>query len=119
MPGPNLTPRKEEETIHMEEELESPLSGEGAHAELKAFGAGKGLAKHDTAFKRPLILTGQGATRCKVYFSKIAPPSLDYMQEQINHWVDSEQIEIKQVSQVIGIMEGKTPVPNIIVTIWY
>jgi len=87
MPGPNLKP-SEEEPIHMEEDLESPLGGE-THAELK------------------------------FYFSKIAPPSLDYMQDQINHWVDSEQIEIKQISQVIGIMEGKTPVPNLIVMIWY
>ena len=41
------------------------------------------------------------------------------MQDLINRWVDSDKIEIKQVSQVIGIMEGKTPVPNLIVTIWY
>jgi hypothetical protein len=96
------------------------VSTEESHAEMKAFGAGKGLAaKHDSSFKRAMNLNGLGATRCKFYFSKIAAPSIDYMQEQINHWVDSEQIEIKQTSQVIGVMEGKTPVPSLIVMIWY
>jgi hypothetical protein len=70
-------------------------------------------------FKRPLNLTGQGATRCKFYHSKIAAPSLEFMENQINQWLDSEKVEVKQVSQVIGIMEGKTPVPNLIVMIWY
>jgi hypothetical protein len=119
MPGPNLNLKpQDEEPIHMEDEQESPVGGE-AHAELKAFGAAKGLAKHDSHFNRPLILTGTGATRCKIFYSKIAPPSLEYMQDQINHWVDSDQIEIKRVSQVIGLMEGKTAIPNVIITIWY
>ena len=118
MPGPNLRPR-EEEPIHLEEE---PVVGqEGAEShEMKAFGGGRTLGlKAGTAFKRSLNVTGHGATRCKVYYSKVSPPSLEFMENQINQWLDSEQIEVKQVTQVIGIMEGKTPVPNLIVTVWY
>ncbi len=115
MADKSITPQ-EEEPIHLEEELPE----ETHHAEVKAFGAGHGLGhKASSQYKRPLNVTGQGATRCKVYFSKIAPPSLEFMENQINQWLDSEQIEVKQVSQVIGVMEGKTPQPNLIVMVWY
>lgn len=110
----------EEEPIHLEAEGE-PLAGQSeGHAEMKAFGASHGLGvKATEEFKRPLNMSGQGATRCKLFHTKIAAPSLEFMENQINQWVDSQQIEIKQVSQVIGILEGKTPVANLIVMLWY
>ena len=118
MPGPNLRPR-DEEPIHLEEEAVGLPAGGEAH-EMKAFGAMRGLGvKTGAQFKRALNVTGHGATRCKVYYSKVAPPSLEFMENQINQWLDSEQIEVKQVTQIIGIMEGKTPVPNLIVMVWY
>ena len=107
---------QEEEPIHLEEELPE----EAAHSEVKAFGTGHTLGhKANSQFKRALNYTGHGAIRCKVYFSKISPPSLEFMENQINQWLDSEQVEVKQVNQVIGILEGKTPVPNLIVVVWY
>lgn len=118
--GP-LKPR-EEEPIHLEEESLAVGEAEGAHTEMKAFGAGAGHGlgvKAGSDFKRALNLTGHGATRCKFYHGKIAPPSLEFMENQINQWLDAEKIEIKYISQVIGVMEGKTPVPNLIVMVWY
>ena len=117
--GP-LKPR-EEEPIHLEEESLVAGQAEAAPTEMKAFGGGgHGLGvKAGSDFKRALNITGHGATRCKFYHSKIAAPSLEFMENQINLWVDAEKIEIKEVSQVIGIMEGKTPVPNLIVMLWY
>ena len=70
-------------------------------------------------FKRPLNLTGQGATRCRIFHSRIAAAPLTYMEQQINDWLDGEKIEIKNVGHVIGIMEGKTPQPNVVVMVWY
>jgi len=64
-------------------------------------------------------VTGTGATRCKIFHSKIAVGPMEYMQKSINDWVDSGDIEIKDVTQVVGIMEGKRPEPNLIITIWY
>jgi hypothetical protein len=117
--GP-LKPR-DEEPIHLEEEPLAVGQAEGTPTEMKAFGGGgHGLGvKAGGEFKRAINLTGQGATRCKFYHSKIAAPSLEFMENQINQWLDSEKIEVKHISQVIGIMEGKTPVPNLIVMIWY
>ena len=70
-------------------------------------------------FKRPLNADGSGATRCRLFHSKIAVASLEFMEHQINEWLDAEKIEIKHVSQIIGTMEGKRPEPNLMVIVWY
>ena len=75
------------------------------------------VEKHE--FKRPVNVTGQGATRCRVFHSRIAEAPLEHMQKSINTWSDDAGIEIKHTSTVIGIMEGKNPEPNVIVLVWY
>ena len=85
---------------------------------VKAFGVDDAKQKAK-AYKRPLNVNGAGATRCRLFHSKIALSSLEYMEEQINDWLDSEKIEVKHVGHVIGIMEGKRPEPNLLVMVWY
>ena len=75
------------------------------------------VEKHE--FKRDVNLTGQGATRCRVFHSRIAEAPLEHMQSLINGWIDAEGLEVKQSSLVIGIMGGKNPEPNVIVIVWY
>ncbi|MHC4561815.1 MAG: hypothetical protein ACYS8X_03470 [Planctomycetota bacterium] len=70
-------------------------------------------------FRRPLNLTGNGATRCRIFHSKISDASLNVLEEQINEWVDSEDLEIKHIAQTIGTLQGKTAEENLIVTVWY
>jgi len=70
-------------------------------------------------YKRQLNVTGAGATRCRMFHSKVSAAALDMMQKQINDWLDSEEIEIKQVGQTMGTMKGKTDEENIIITVWY
>jgi hypothetical protein len=70
-------------------------------------------------FRRALNITGMGATRCRLFYAKIAPAPMEYMQKSINDWLDQEEVEVKFVSQVVGVLEGKRSEPNIIVTIWY
>ena len=113
---------EEEEPISLELEAEAPAAADGTKikpAALRTFGGGKDRVERKTEFKRPLNVTGQGATRCRMFHSKIAVASLDFMSNQINEWIDRDNIEIKQVGHVIGIMEGKTPEPNMLVMVWY
>ncbi|MDY6913656.1 MAG: hypothetical protein SVT52_04275 [Planctomycetota bacterium] len=87
---------------------------------VRELGDAKAKAKvEQRQYKRPLNLTGQGATRCRIFHSRIAAAPLTYMEQQINDWLDGEKIEIKNVGHVIGIMEGKTPQPNVVVMVWY
>jgi len=114
----------EEEPISLEgpEEAESVrlVGGAGGGSSLRAFDSGSALGSTVAKkFTRPLNLTGQGATRCRVFHSKIAVASLEFMEGQINEWLDKEKIEVKAVGHVIGTMEGKRPEPNVVVVVWY
>jgi hypothetical protein len=70
-------------------------------------------------FKRPLHLSQTDATRCRIFHSRIALGPLEHMERSINEWVDSQDIGIKHVGHVIGVMEGKTAEPNLIMVVWY
>ena len=109
-------------SLEPDSDEEAPISlvedsGSGSSA-VRAMG-GTAAVKRAAEFKRPLNLTGQGATRCRIFHSKIALGSLEFMENQINEWVDSDQVEIKHVGHIIGTMEGKRPEPNLLVMVWY
>ena len=70
-------------------------------------------------FKRTPVNTGKGAVRCRVFHSKIAESSMEHMQNQINAWLDDEDVDIKHVGHMVGALEGKHTEPNIIVVVWY
>ena len=95
----------------------------GPRTQIKAFGKGARASarelRHDEALKRPLNVTGQGATRTRTFHSKLNDAALALMDQAINEWVDSSGIEIKCASSCSGIFEGKKPEPHILVTICY
>lgn len=70
-------------------------------------------------FKRKAVNTGSGAVRCRMFHSKIAESSMEHMQDQINTWLDDENIDVKHVGHMVGALEGKHTEPNIIVMVWY
>ena len=101
-----------------DEPIELVDSVEDGAPSISAFGGGAQIS-HQQEFRRPLNKDGTGATRCRIFHSRIAAAPLDYMQNQINQWIDADTIEVKHVGHTIGVMEGKTPEPNLIVMIWY
>ncbi len=80
--------------------------------------AARGLT-HKQEFKRQLNFTGAGATRCRIFNAKISEGPLLHMEGMINEWLDGEEIEVKHVGHVIGIMEAKRSEPNLLVMVWY
>jgi hypothetical protein len=88
-------------------------------AGMRAFGSVVAKPEHKVDYKRPLNADGTGATRCRLFCSKVAYSSLQHMEQQINEWLDAEKIEIKHVGHVVGVLEGKTQEPNVIVLAWY
>ena len=110
--------------LPLEEEDLEPISlaepaDQGSGSKIHAFGAGLGAGVAAKEFNRPLNVTGAGATRCRVFTSKFTVASLDHMAETINAWLDAEQIEVKAVNSVNGVLEGKKAEPALIVTVWY
>lgn len=120
-------PLPEEEPISLEEGQDEPIGIESPGTTsikptaVRTFGAGAAAARvaQSVQLKRTPNVNGQGAIRCRVFTSKIAAAPLQHMEAVINEWLDNNNIEIKHVAQVIGVMEGKTPEPNMIVTVWY
>lgn len=112
----------EEEPIHIEGDDE-PLglvSGPESTSEgmgLKTIGATASVAA--TKFSRPLNANGAGATRFRIFHSKISIAPLENLEHSINEWIDGSKIEVKHVGHLIGTMEGKRPEPNLLVMVWY
>ncbi len=107
----------EDEAIALADDAAGDSSG--GPSKIQTFGTAAGRVEAKTDFKRPLNLTGAGATRCRMFHSKVTLTALDHMISTVNEWLDSEEIELKYISQVIGTMEGKKPEPNVIITVWY
>ncbi|MGB2985171.1 MAG: hypothetical protein WBE26_04755 [Phycisphaerae bacterium] len=76
--------------------------------------------KDEEEFKRPLQPDGKGATRCRTFHCRISEGAVDFMNKQVNEWIDGrEDITIKLATSVIGMFEGKHTEPNIILTVFY
>lgn len=112
----------EEEPISLdgdEEPISLVESSDDSAAEglaLKTIGAANVT---ETKFTRPLNADGSGATRFRIFHSKISLAPLENLEHSINEWIDGDKIEVKHVGQLIGTMEGKRPEPNLLVLVWY
>lgn len=74
----------------------------------------------DSQFKRPLAPNAAGATRCRIFHSKLNDGALAFMTEQVNHWLDGNpEITVKATTSTIGVFEGKHSDPNLILTVFY
>ena len=110
----------EEELTPLPLAEEAPSAPGQTSSKIRAFGAvAVGAGKKEKAYQRQPSLTGAGAVRCRMFHSKISVASLEHLIESINEWLDGEEIEVKHVGELVGVMEGKTPEPNLIVMIWY
>ena len=119
---PPAAPRQQQQTddheepISLVDEPDQPrLRGGG----VRAFGAGTAAVTKKVEFRRELNVTGHGATRCRLFHSRIAIAPLQNLENQVNEWLDGEKVEIKHVGHVIGVMEGKKSEPNLLVMVWY
>lgn len=74
----------------------------------------------DAKYKRPLDSRAISATRCRSFHSKLTDSALEYMNDQINEWLDkNDAITVKFSNSTIGIFEGKSSEAHMIVTLFY
>ncbi|NLX06185.1 MAG: hypothetical protein GXY33_13685 [Phycisphaerae bacterium] len=90
---------------------------------IKAMGAG-GVASQggfdDSKLARAVNKSGTGATRVRIFHTKMNDGAVNFMSQTINEWVDQNpEVEIKIVESTVGVWEGKHPEPHLILTIWY
>ena len=121
---PDITPAGSEST-GKKEDLFGSLAAEKASsarsAHLKDTSGGTPLGQYvEAKFKRPLNPKGQNATRVRTFHAKLNDAAINYLNQQINEWVDNhEDVEIKFTNATIGVVEGKRSEPHLIITVWY
>jgi hypothetical protein len=111
------------------DEADEPLSlvseaevSTGGPSKIRTFARGDAFADAhaETDFKRPLAGINEPATRCRTFHGKLTQPGLAHMDEQINEWLDSHpDLYIKTCASTVGIFEGKTKEPHLLVTMFY
>lgn len=128
--GPDLGSDEDEVTEELPES-QADADEEGEEISLASFAApavtpmsapsiAAAPAPAQHKFKRHLQHQDKGAIRCRIFHAKLNEGALQFMQDQINEWIDqSPEVDVKSVSTNVGIMEGKTTQPHLIITIFY
>jgi len=87
---------------------------------IKAFGGESQRKLDETQLQRALHKTGSGATRVKIFHTKMNDGAVEFLAQNINEWVDQNpDVDIKIVQTTVGTWEGKHPEPHLILTVWY
>jgi hypothetical protein len=75
--------------------------------------------KTEEGWSRAPTVTGAGAVHVKSFHCKLGGDSLEYLDKQINEWLDAHPgYEVKFVSATVGEWQGKLKEPNLIVQVW-
>jgi hypothetical protein len=89
-----------------------------AKPKIHGFSSGN-IKKHAENWKRKTNLTGTGATHMRTFHCKLNSESVEYMDQQINEWLDNHpDYEVKMVTTAIGEWTGKIKEPAMVVTVW-
>jgi hypothetical protein len=91
-----------------------------AKSKIQAFSQGLGSGKkHGDTWKRKTNVNGSGATHVRSFHCKLNSESLEYMDQQINQWLDEHpDYEVKMVTSSIGEWTGKIKEPAVVVSVW-
>ena len=71
-------------------------------------------------FKRHLQHNECGAIRCRIFHAKLNDGALQFVQDQINNWIDQNpEVDIKHLNTNVGVVEGKSSESHLIITLFY
>jgi len=116
-PPPEEKPATDEEPLSLVADSELEESGRRV---IQAFRSAEHQTVDENKLARPLNKTGAGATRMKLFHTKMSDGATEYLASQINEWLDSDSdIEVKFVDSTVGMWEGKHAEPHLILTVWY
>jgi hypothetical protein len=88
-------------------------------SKIKTFEQKLRSIRHEDSWNRTPNSTGTGAIHVKSFHCKLTGDSLDFLDQQINEWLDAHpQYEVKLVTTSIGTWTGKLKEPNLIVNVW-
>jgi hypothetical protein len=75
---------------------------------IHIFGDSVSHPKGEEAWQRATTVTGTGATHVKCFHGKLQGESVEYLDEQINNWLEAHpDYEVKLVTTTVGEFAGK------------
>lgn len=88
-------------------------------SKIQVFSQAMGTRKHGENWKRKTNVTGTGATHMRTFHCKLNTESAEYMDQQINEWLDAHpDYEVKMVTSAVGEWTGKVKEPALVITVW-
>lgn len=94
--------------------------GDAGSSKIRGFTQTLGAARtNESTWKRRPTTDGQGAVRVKSFHCKLTGDSLEFLDQQINEWLDAHpEYEVKHVTTCVGDWTGKLREPALIVNLW-
>jgi hypothetical protein len=72
------------------------------------------------AAPKPAAAPGERVTTCKVFFTKLHPGAIKFLEDQITGWLkDNPTVVIKSTNVIMGEVQEKKTEPNIVIVVWY
>ena len=103
-------------------EEDAPALAAGVQAggsKIRAFEQRLSGRHEDKGSARTPNSTRTGAIHVRSIHRKLNTESLEYLDQQINEWLDDHpQYEVKFVQAAVGEWTGKTREPNLVVQVW-
>jgi hypothetical protein len=91
-------------------------SGPNSTSKIKALGS---RSRHADKWTRMPNVTGHGAIHVKTFVAKLRPDAIEYLDHQINEWLDSNpEYEVKFVTTNVGELMAKMKEPALFVNVW-
>jgi len=90
--------------------------------QIRSFSTTSTLASHhdESHFKRSLAGPDAPATRIRTFHGKLTEAGVAHMDEIINDWLDTHpDVFIKHSTSSIGMFEGKSKEPHLVLTLFY
>lgn len=112
------TPNDASDLTPLDLDLTDDAGAAGGDKSIRAIGSGSGIL-NKTQWKRTPNKDGTGATHVKTFFCKLRADAIEFMDEQINQYLDQHpECEVKFVTTSVGAMLGKTTEPALFINLW-
>jgi len=105
-----------------DDEPARPVAKPAAASGMGTGGSGLGMPqpRAPETFRRPLDPRSNAASRCRTFHCKLNDSAIEFMNSQINHWLDDNpEITIKFATSTLGVFEGKSKEQNVILTLFF
>ena len=84
---------------------------------IQVFGGDR--VPHEDNWARKTNVTKTGATHVKTFYCKLRPDAIQYLDDQINEWLDKHpEYEVKSVTSSVGKLVGKNIEDALFLNVW-